>query len=84
MADPSGQAMPATVQAPRQFAAINLLTAGGLLAALDGRGLLDRGALADADAETLQEVLTFAARVAAVTCTRDGADPPRREELADT
>jgi len=56
----------------------------GLLAALDGRGLLDRGALADADAEKLQEVLTFAARVAAVTCTRGGADPPRREELADT
>lgn len=53
----------------------------GLLAALDGAGLLDRDALAAADAGTLQEVLAFAARVAAVTCTRDGADPPRREEL---
>jgi fructokinase len=53
----------------------------GLLAALDDRGLLDREALRCADATTLREVLAFAARVAAVTCTRHGADPPRREEL---
>lgn len=53
----------------------------GLLAALDDRGLLDRAALRRADAGTLREVLAFAARVAAVTCTRHGADPPRRDEL---
>lgn len=53
----------------------------GLLAALHERGLLDRAALAVVDAATLREVLTFAARVAAITCTRDGADPPRRAEL---
>jgi fructokinase len=53
----------------------------GLLAALDDRGLLDREALRRADATTLREVLAFAAQVAAVTCTRRGADPPRREEL---
>lgn len=53
----------------------------GLLAGLDQRGLLDRAALAAADATVLREVLSFAARVAAITCTRDGADPPRRDEL---
>jgi fructokinase len=52
---------------------------GGLLAewAAHGRGrgdLADLGAVADAAA--------FACRVAAVTCTRAGADPPRRAELA--
>jgi len=53
----------------------------GLLAALDDRGMLDRAALRDADADALREVLAFASRVAAVTCTRQGADPPRRDEL---
>jgi fructokinase len=54
----------------------------GLLAALDDHGLLDRAALRAADAATLRAVLEFASRVAAVTCTRHGADPPRRSELA--
>jgi fructokinase len=53
----------------------------GLLAALDDRELLDRDALRRTDPATLRAVLTFAARVAAVTCMRHGADPPRREEL---
>jgi len=55
----------------------------GLLAALDDRDLLARDALRVADAATLQEVLTFAARVAAITCTRAGSDPPTRDELSD-
>jgi fructokinase len=54
----------------------------GLLAALDEHALLDRAALRAADPSTLREVLAFASRVAAVTCTRHGADPPRRTELA--
>jgi fructokinase len=54
----------------------------GLLAALDDHGLLGRAALRAADAATLRAVLEFASRVAAVTCTRRGADPPRRSELA--
>lgn len=54
----------------------------GLLAALEERGLLDRRALRSADASALREVLAFASRVAAVTCTRKGADPPRRAEVA--
>ena len=53
----------------------------GLLAALDERALLDRDALRGADAGTLREVLAFASRVAAITCTRRGAEPPTRAEL---
>jgi fructokinase len=53
----------------------------GLLAALDERSLLERSALGRTDVDTLREVLTFAARVAALTCMRHGADPPRRSEL---
>ncbi len=53
----------------------------GLLAALDERGLLDRRTLAAVDATALREVLWFAARIAAATCARQGADPPRRTEL---
>jgi fructokinase len=53
----------------------------GLLAALDDRGLLERDALGSADARTLREVLAYAADVAAITCTREGADPPYRQEL---
>ncbi|MGR6319264.1 carbohydrate kinase [Micromonospora soli] len=57
----------------------------GLLAALRDRGLLGadrRGALRAAAAETLAAVLDDAARVAALTCARRGADPPTRAELA--
>ena len=55
----------------------------GLLAALEERSLLDRDVLRGADATTLREVLDFASRVAAVTCTRRGAEPPTRDELAE-
>jgi fructokinase len=56
-------------------------TAGMLLA------LLEAGIKTPADLEAmapkrLREVLAFAATVAGATCTRAGADPPRREELA--
>jgi fructokinase len=53
----------------------------GLLTALAERGRLSRSALPTLDAGTLQAVLDFAARAAAVTCSRRGADLPRRAEL---
>jgi fructokinase len=51
---------------------------GGFLAHWRGRGLgrADLGRL-----DELGEAATFACRVAAITCSRAGADPPRRDEL---
>ncbi|TDC65502.1 carbohydrate kinase [Micromonospora sp. KC207] len=57
----------------------------GLLSALRARDLLGaarRPALRAAGPETLAAVLGDAARVAAWTCGRRGADPPTRAELA--
>ncbi len=51
----------------------------GLLDALDRRGLLTPAGIV---AAPLAEVLDDAALVAAVTCSRAGANPPRRAELA--
>ncbi len=42
----------------------------------------DRGRLADLSATEIAEVLAHAARAAAVTVSRPGADPPYRSELA--
>lgn len=53
--------------------------AGGFLARWTERGL-GRGDLADAAA--LHDAAAFAASVAALTCTRAGAQPPVRPELA--
>ncbi|WP_425412550.1 carbohydrate kinase family protein [Micromonospora mirobrigensis] len=55
-----------------------------LLCALDARNLLggDRhDAIASLDPQQLAEIGRFAARAAAVTCGRTGADPPFRSEL---
>lgn len=52
-----------------------------LLTALAERGWLTREALAALSAEGLQAVLGFAAQAAAITCSRRGADLPRRSEL---
>ncbi len=55
----------------------------GLLGWLDRAGVTSRdtlAALADAD---LTEALTFARRVAAITCQRAGADPPALAEVSD-
>jgi fructokinase len=54
---------------------------GGLLAELSARDLLDRDKLGRLDEGTLAELLDFALAVAAVTCSRVGADPPTRGEL---
>lgn len=52
-----------------------------LLTALAERGLLAPAALRGIGADALREVLHFAARAAAITCSRRGADLPRRHEL---
>jgi len=54
----------------------------GLLAWLDREGVADRAALAALDDTALEAALTYARRVAAITCTRAGADPPRVDEVA--
>ncbi|MEV4160472.1 carbohydrate kinase family protein [Nonomuraea dietziae] len=53
----------------------------GLLAALDMTESLSRRRLATISADTLTVALAYAQRVAAITCTRVGADPPWRSEL---
>ncbi|MFL6044468.1 MAG: nucleoside/nucleotide kinase family protein [Propionibacteriaceae bacterium] len=53
----------------------------GVLAHLHERGLLNRDALRSLDAKDLEQMLEAACLVAAVTCTRAGAEPPRRRDL---
>ncbi|NUU17076.1 carbohydrate kinase [Cellulomonas humilata] len=58
---------------------------GGLIDGLWSAGLLGAGrrqALADVDAATVQAVLERCARIAAITVSRAGANPPRLAELA--
>lgn len=52
-----------------------------MLTALAERGLLSVAALPHISTEVWHAVLTFAARAAAITCSRRGADLPRRAEL---
>lgn len=57
---------------------------GGLIDALWSAGLLgaaNRERLRAIDDATLRSAMTWAARVAAITVSRPGADPPRRSEL---
>lgn len=53
----------------------------GLLCALAQRGATSHEALEHLRADELHAVLRFAAAAAALTCTREGADPPRRREI---
>jgi fructokinase len=53
----------------------------GLLACLAVFGLTSRRSLEQASSAAIREVLQFATGTAALTCTRAGADPPRREEV---
>jgi fructokinase len=58
---------------------------GALLTALGDHGALgDRPAarLDALDAATLREVLAWAAASAAITCSREGAQPPSRAEVS--
>jgi fructokinase len=52
-----------------------------LLFALRAIGRIKRQALAQMNSGELGRVLSFAASCAAFTCTRAGADPPRRSEV---
>ena len=54
-----------------------------LIAWLAEHDALSRAALAKLDAHSLHRALTFAAKAAAVTCSRRGADMPRRAELSE-
>lgn len=51
----------------------------GLLASLMDRGIVTRDALTALGADDIRPVLRFAAAVSGITCTRVGADPPRRD-----
>ncbi len=53
----------------------------GLLAWLSDHGKLSKHAVRNLSAHDVRAALEFAARVAAVTVSRPGADPPRRSEL---
>jgi fructokinase len=71
---------------PVSVAVVDTVGAGdtfqaALLTGLAERGLLSRAALAGIGAAPLTSVLQFAAQAAAITCSRRGADLPRRSEL---
>jgi fructokinase len=53
-----------------------------LLAWLAENGVLSAGGIANLELPQVQGALDFAARAAAITCSRRGADMPRRAELA--
>jgi fructokinase len=53
-----------------------------MLTALAERDVLSPAALRSVPAATWREVLSFAARAAAITCGRRGADLPRRHEVS--
>jgi fructokinase len=53
-----------------------------LLFALREQGRIQRAKLRAIGAAELQRAVSFACRCAAITCTRAGADPPRRSEVA--
>ena len=53
----------------------------GLLAALSNAKLLDKPSLADISEADLRAALAFAARAAAITVSRPGADPPWTHEI---
>jgi len=55
----------------------------GLLARLAELDALQRRDNRDIPAELLADAIAFATQASAITCTRPGADPPRRQELTD-
>lgn len=76
---------PAYAMSARDVSVVDTVGAGdafvaGLLAALDDRDRLHRHGLDDVDDGELDAILSSAALVAALACTRAGADPPSRAE----
>lgn len=55
---------------------------GALLAWLWRNQALSRSAVEQLEAAQLSDLLSFAVKVAAITCTRPGANPPWQEEVA--
>jgi fructokinase len=53
----------------------------GVLASLHAQDLLDKSAIAKIDASALETALKFGAKIAAVTVSRKGANPPWAHEL---
>ena len=53
----------------------------GVMASLSTQGLLTKGAIADLTPDQVRTALDLAARSAAITVSRAGANPPWREEL---
>jgi fructokinase len=75
------------VDSPR-VAVIDTVGAGdtfqaALLTWLSERGMLSVPAVESLDAQQLRFALEFACGAAAITCTRRGADMPRRKELGN-
>lgn len=56
---------------------------GGLLARLSEKGHLTIDGVRNIDPAALKDALDFANRVAAITCSRAGANPPWRSELVE-
>ena len=54
----------------------------GVLARLDGHGLLTKKAVAALSDAEIEDALAFAAKAAAITVSRPGADPPWAAEIA--
>jgi fructokinase len=54
----------------------------GMLARLDKRGLLTKAAVAGLEKAQIADMLGFAAKAAAITVSRPGADPPWLRELS--
>jgi fructokinase len=74
------------VVAPSAVTVVDTVGAGdtfqaALLTALAERSLLAPESLRRLSSEVLEQVLRFAAHAAAITCSRRGADLPRRHEL---
>ena len=54
---------------------------GTVLSELNGAGLLMQTALSELTQERLQDLLSKAAKAAAINCGREGCDPPSSAEL---